>query len=266
VTRPARKFARIPARWTERLIRSEISFDHYGVMTFIVSKADYRTRQAVFPSLKAMQDEMCWWRTGRHLRDVLRELRDEFGEIAFEKSQGSKDPYVFTIVPGDYFGRDLEQEGAAVLESGSDLEREGPNLEQTPPSSFQVAGGRSKSGRVANAHQQTDSDGANIAPVPSESPSTSTALRREDQLLGEGTREERNRENERENEMEKTDRLLSLLPSQIRRREEIQRAVAADERESWPVMVWPGPPTAGEEGVLADCDALVDAGLAEWEA
>ena len=46
---------------------------------------------------------------------------------------------------------------------------------------------------------------------------------------------------------------------------QIVRAVEADDREAWPALIWPSPPVAGEQGVLAECEALVAAGLATWD-
>ena len=81
----------------------ELSLDHVGLMVVLVSQANYRRRSAVFPTLKALA-EACRWqpRTGQHLRDCLRELR-ELGEIDFDKTQGKKDPYVIAIVADDFF-------------------------------------------------------------------------------------------------------------------------------------------------------------------
>jgi hypothetical protein len=162
------RFARIPERFTARLARGEITFDHYGVMTFIVASADYRTRQALFPSLKALKDAARWKRTPQHLRDVLRELR-ALREVHYEMEERSKAPYVFTILPNDYF----ERPSANALQT-----RDGV--------SFAEGKSRLQSEESANADQQTDSGDSESPAVCSDSPSTSKALRRGEDVLGLG--------------------------------------------------------------------------------
>jgi hypothetical protein len=166
------RFARIPERLTEMLKRRELTSDHYLVMTFLVAEADYRTRQATFASLKSLEEGVWWQRSGQHLRDVLHELR-ELGEIAYERSQGSRDPYVITIVPGDYFG--AAQNIKQSTEIGGDFKREDPNFKREGGLSFEVTNDDLKSATFANPDGETESERPRLRAVGSDSPSTSKA-------------------------------------------------------------------------------------------
>jgi hypothetical protein len=167
------RFVRLPERFLARLDRREIGSDHVTVMTGIVRKANYRRRQCVIPTLSALADAIGWERTPQHLRDCLRELR-ELGELGYEKSQGSRSPYVISIIPDDYF-----ESPRAHFKQGA----ENGHFKQDTPSPFEVAVGRLKSGQAASAHEQTDSAAPFEVPVGS-SPEA-TAIGRSP--TGEGT-------------------------------------------------------------------------------
>lgn len=250
------RFVRYPRRFHDALRRADINPRQFLLGCFLAGEVDFETGEVAL-TLGALGDGLGWeWSEDTLLRD-LKALRPAW--VDFETKQGQRSPYLFRLT------------GLAVgigAELPADFRRE-------TPSGAEVTSELRKSGPPAKS--QPERDPARSEPPPSGSPKKRRdETRREslseerDPLLGETTAPERDFDD---------DAFLALVREVGGARNGVHAAaeqarLAFEGRNGTdPVRVeggddgsllWSEPPREGEEGLLADAQALADAGLARW--
>lgn len=85
-----------PRRIVDALEAKELNFDEFALLTWLVHRADFRTRQ-VERTLAAIKRESRWAKGRDTLSGALKDLRRD-GWIAYDVKKGQQKPIVFTLV------------------------------------------------------------------------------------------------------------------------------------------------------------------------
>jgi hypothetical protein len=249
--------------------RGDLDFYDVGIVSFFIDEiaTPLCPEQEVSYTLAALSDAMGWPLGPEALRQRLHRLRRW---IEFDVGPGQRRPWTFRLT------------GAAI---DADLQ---PTSNETPPSRLEVTSNDPDDEEAAMPLPEHDSDPARLptarAPREELSRDERTPAVKDDQLLGKTTASESEEpEATRRSSPEESDRFLEKVEATNGRRDPddlhatierarsrqpesldsiVQRARAGQQVDV--DSVWPGPAVEGEEGVLADAQALVDAGLAGW--
>jgi hypothetical protein len=254
-------FTPIPRRFHDALRRGDVNARQFLLGCYIAGEVDFRTGEVAL-TLDAVIGGVGWeWSEDTLLRD-LKALRTVW--IDFETRQGQRRPYVFRLTG---------------LARASEADRTHDFRTETL-SRAEVTSPVRKSERPANP--QPERSRVRSQPPLSESPKKRRDEKRQETFseedndpdVAEGTTSP-----ERE-PLKTTERMLETLRAIDSESPgvgaEIERARAAAELSNRTPGVrvevaddgslewWPPEPEEGEAAFLAECQALVDAGLAEW--
>jgi hypothetical protein len=245
VRRALEPFAMFPHRFIDAEMRGELSDRQAKLCRFVVRHASQDRARL---TLAQIATGMRWQQSNDTLLRELKSLRPLW--LDFDSSPGQRGPYTFLLT------------GLAVIR-----ETEG---EPQPPHDLRK--NRSISAEVELPHAEVlraaSNDSQSRESPPQEPPQTAEALssltssegsevkaaseEKVDQALGKTTATDQG----------VTDRLVAKIERPEHQRNEAPpvHVEQADDRS----LVWSGEAQEGEAGVLADCQALVDAGLGEW--
>jgi hypothetical protein len=158
-------FGAVPARVYEALRFAEMTFDEFGVACWLCGVANHRTKTYI-GTLAEIRSRSRFKKSDDTLGRVLDSLTAKEW-IDLTKRQGQRSAYVIRL---------------------TGLLRLPHDFRKNDPLDAEVTSADGASATSANAQPERDS-AADELPHVSEPASTSTALRREDHLVGEGTRE-----------------------------------------------------------------------------
>jgi hypothetical protein len=240
-------YSRHPFRVVEAFERAELDLYRYTLVKFLTDKIDSGRTGDVTYTLTGLVEALDWPLTVEALRQKLHQLKEQDWIDFDEVTRGQRSPWVFRL-------------GRAAIdgESGVTSPRPPTDLQLGTPSDLEVSSNLRKSEQVENPQPERDPGQAqpptNGSPRAEQSRAELSEEERTfseegyDHALGKGTGDELS-----------GDGFLEVLQS-LNGEPPVQLA-ADDEGE----LYWSSPPREGEAGVMADCQALVDAGLARWK-
>jgi hypothetical protein len=239
------RFTQIPRRFHDALERDEINHRQFFLGCYLAGKVDYQTGEVAF-TLRALADNMGWDWTDETLRKDLRHLRP--GWIDYSAKQGQRSPYIFRLT-GLQVGAHFQPRVRPTLEvSSNEADTASP---ATPPQQRDVAPAQPPTG--STPYNRTERN---------KRPETSPCSERDyDQGVGKTTA----------TDPAVTDRLLERLHGLPSKTGAGPGGASSNGARPPHVDVadhsgplWSTEARDGEQGVLDDLQALVDAGLAEW--
>jgi hypothetical protein len=260
-------FVPLPHAAEAAFARSAIDETDLAILVVLWRGADWRTRK-VTRTLAQIAARIRWGPTDDALSKRLHKLR-RAGWFELETTPGKHAaPYLFT----------LNHEPEPSSERSEDVRRSKPhgdrvNDEPSPQRARRRPAAVPRSEDAASPHRQSDSAPTGRAPVrrTSEPQRETKALSEEDALGPASARDHDHVVGETTGRH--TDALLIAATENLNGERDLDDLHDAIERarEASDVgtgcdldAIWPGPPLEGEEGVLADLEALVEAGLGEW--
>lgn len=123
------RFAAVPVRLHEMLRRGELTTLEFAAVCYLVGAADYETREYVC-TYRSLADEIRYTsKDDRTLRRAMQRLR-ALGLVAFETSQGQRDPFVVRVTGAD---RRRTKEADSVPDFGGTSARPRRDLGKSHP-------------------------------------------------------------------------------------------------------------------------------------
>lgn len=217
-------FVCYPLRFLDALRRGDINERQFLIGCYLAGAIDFRTGEVAL-TLRSLADSIGWKQSEDTLERDLDALRPAW--IYFETKQGQRTPRVFRLT------------GLAILKGGKPAPLPHDFRTETLASA-EVSADLRKSEPPASSQPERD-------PKPPQPSHSGSPKKR---------REEKRRKSFLEGEA--PDRFLDVL-GQLNGDPPV--CVEVDQHGA---LEWSQPPRAGEEGVLGDCHALVDAGVAAW--
>jgi hypothetical protein len=242
------------SRHSERIVRAlelrQLDFLSYGVLSFLVDKiaAPGRNGEALY-MLKELARALGWPFEIEALRRRLHGLRDA-GWITFENPRrGPEAPWIFRLSGAEVDG---ERDESLVSFHQSFLAGR-PVREETVSAQAE---------RVEAANPQSE-EGSEPSEFPRRARAEQSRAESEtENRCSEETKLDHVGDKTTATDPRVTYRLLAKVDGTEHQREEAP-PVQIEHGDNGS-LVWNGEALKGEAGVLADCDALVNAGLGEW--
>jgi hypothetical protein len=221
-------FSRHPERTVRALELHELDFYAYGLLKFFVDKIALPGRNGeILYTLDQLAQALRWPLSHEWLRRRLHDLRDQ-GWIEFDDLKaGQRRPWVFRL---------------ARTAIDGEIDRPPTDLQLETPSELELTSNSSAGPRLSSPPPARPSERSR--PPTAE---TSREEKRREEIFLEGGKYDHVLGKTTEGDAAQ----FNGEPVQV-------------ERRLGGSLAWSGASIEGEEGVLADCQALVDAGFAEW--